>query len=287
MKTILLCSDLDRTLLPNGAQIESPKVRNTFSKLAARKEIRLAYFSGRNEQLVKEAINKYELPEPHFVIGDVGTTLYRIDDNQWELDKNWQQEIGRDWHGNSRNDVVKLLSGLDGFALRLQEEEKQNSYKVSYYTDPLLDTTAIRKKVSALLDEHGILTSVIWSLDEKKNCGLLDILPQRASKLHAIRFLTEQEEIPETTTVFAGDSGNDLDALTSGLQAILVKNSTTDVQKAALEELEAKGRTDCLYIARGDLHGMNGNYAAGVIEGLVYFFPEIAGWLDLDISDHR
>lgn len=287
MKTILLCSDLDRTLLPNGAQIESPKVRKIFSQPVAREEIRLAYVSGRNKQLVKEAINKYELPEPHFVIGDVGTTLYRINGNQWELDKNWQQEIGRDWHGSSRNDVVKLLSGLDGFALRLQEEETQNSYKVSYYTDPLLDMKAIRNKVSALLSEHGIVTSVIWSLDEKKHCGLLDILPQRASKLHAIRFLIEKEGIPETATVFAGDSGNDLDALTSGLQAILVKNSTADVKKAALEELEAKGLTDCLYIARGDLYGMNGNFGAGVLEGLFYFFPEIAGWLDVGTQEDR
>lgn len=287
MKTILLCSDLDRTLLPNGAQIESPQVRKIFSKLVAREEIHLAYVSGRNEQLVKEAIIKYELPEPHFVIGDVGTTLYRINGSQWELDKNWQQEIGRDWHGSSRNEVVTLLSGLNGFKLRLQEEEKQNSYKVSYYTDPQLEMKAIRNKVAALLYEHGIVTSVIWSLDEKKHCGLLDILPQRASKLHAIRFLMKEEKIPETAAVFAGDSGNDLDALTSGLQAILVKNSTADVQKTAFEELKAKGLTDCLYIARGDLHGMNGNYTAGVIEGLVYFFPEIAGWLEQDIREGR
>ncbi len=287
MKPILLCSDLDRTLLPNGAQVESPEARKIFSELAAREEILLAYVSGRHEQLVKEAIKKYDLPEPHFVIGDVGTTLYRINGKQWQLDKNWLQEIGRDWHGSSRNDVVMLLSGLDGFDLRLQEKEKQNSYKVSYYTNPQVDMQAIRNKVSALLSEHGIVTSVIWSLDEKEHCGLLDILPQRASKLHAIRFLMEAEKIPETATVFAGDSGNDLDALTSGLQAILVKNSTADVQKAALQELEAKGLTDCLYIARGDLHGMNGNYAAGVIEGLVYFFPEIAGWLDLGIRENR
>lgn len=287
MKTILLCSDLDRTLLPNGAQVESPKVRNFFSQLTATEGIRLAYVSGRNEQLVKEAISKYELPEPHFVISDVGTTLYRTNGKQWELDKNWQQEIGQDWHGGSRNDVVRLVAGLDGFLLKLQEKEKQNSYKVSYYTDPQLDMMAIRNKVSALLSEHGILTSVIWSLDEKKHSGLLDILPQRASKLHAIRFLMAEEEIPETNTVFAGDSGNDLDALTSGLQAILVKNSTADVQKAALEELEAKELTDCLYIAKGDLRNMNGNYAAGVLEGLVYFFPEIEGWLEFGAREDK
>jgi hypothetical protein len=89
----------------------------------------------------------------------------------------------------------------------------------------------------------------------------------------------EEEKIPETHTVFAGDSGNDLHALTSGLQAILVKNSAADVQQAALKELGRKGLTDCLYIARGGLYGLNGNYAAGVLEGLVHFYPETAAWV--------
>lgn len=279
MKTILLCSDLDGTLIPNGGEVESPKVRKLFSQLAGRPEICLAYVTGRNEQLVREAIGNYHLPEPHFVIGDVGTTFYRIDGGQWQLDKKWQQEIGQDWHGRAHNDVVTLLAGVDGLEIKLQEEEKQNLYKVSYYTAPQFDIEAVREKVSRLFDEQGIFTSIIWSRDETVRCGLLDILPRRANKLQAIRFLINQENFPETAMVFAGDSGNDLDVLTSGLQAILVKNSAAEVQKAALLGLKEKVHTNCLYIAEGGLSGMNGNYAAGVLEGLVHFFPETAEWL--------
>jgi hypothetical protein len=162
---------------------------------------------------------------------------------------------------------------------RLQEEEKQNRFKVSYYTDPDLKMEVVRERISILLKAHGVSSTVIWSRDDAARCGLLDILPPKANKLQAIRFLMKQEKIPETDTVFAGDSGNDLDALTSGLQAILVKNSAADVRKAAFEELGKKGLTDCLYIAKGGLHGMNGNYAAGVVEGLVHFFPEVAAWI--------
>jgi HAD superfamily hydrolase (TIGR01484 family) len=279
MKKILLCSDLDGTLIPNGDATESPQARKIFSQFAAREEIHLAYVSGRDEKLVKEAIEKYRLPLPRFVLGDVGTTLYRLHGQQWQLDKNWQHEIGQDWHGSDHNDVVRLLSDLDGLDLRLQEEDKQNTYKVSYYTNHQFDIKAARKRIDALLVEHGIFTSIIWSRDEAVHCGLLDILPQRANKLQAIRFLMEEENFSEMTTVFAGDSGNDLDALTSGLQAILVKNSAGDVQNTARKELEGKGLTGCLYIARGDLHGLNGNYAAGVLEGLVHFFPETEKWL--------
>lgn len=283
MKTILLCSDLDRTLIPNGEEPESPKAREAFSRLSARPELCLTYVSGRNELLVREAIRKYDLPEPDFVIGDVGTTLYRIEKrkpgSRWCLDAGWQQEIGADWISCNRDDVVGLMAGVHGMDFRLQEEEKQNKFKVSYYTDADLEMEAVRKRISILLQAHGISSTVIWSRDDGARCGLLDILPPKANKLQAIRFLMKQEQIPEKNTVFAGDSGNDLDALTSGLQAILVKNSADDVRKAALEELGAREITECLYIAKGGLHGMNGNYAAGVLEGLVHFFPEAAAWI--------
>ena len=290
MRKILLCSDLDRTLIPNGEQAESPQARELFALLAARREIRLAYVSGRHAQLVREAIAEYALPEPDYVIGDVGTTLYRIErealrtpgGKPWQLDKKWQQEIGRDWHDCNRDDVVGLVAGIDGIdgmGLRLQEEAKQNDYKVSYYTELDLDIKSVHDHVAAFLAERGILSTVIWSRDDAAKCGLLDILPRRANKLQAIRFLMQEENIAETNAVFAGDSGNDLDVLTSGLQAILVRNSAADVRKMALEELAKKGWTDYLYIAKGGLYGMNGNYAAGVLEGLVHFFPETAEWL--------
>ena len=283
MKTILLCSDLDRTLIPNGEQPESPKAREVFARLYARPEICLTYVSGRSELLVRKAIGKYDLPEPDFVIGDVGTTLYRIEKrkfgSRWCLDAGWQQEIGGDWITCNRDDVVGLLAGIHGMDFRLQEEEKQNKFKVSYYTDPDLKMEVVRERIPILLQAHGISSTVIWSRDDAARCGLLDILPPKANKLQAIRFLMKQEKIPETATVFAGDSGNDLDALTSGLQAILVKNSAADVREAAFEELGEKGLTDCLYIAKGGLHDMNGNYAAGVLEGLVHFFPEVAAWI--------
>ena len=71
-----------------------------------------------------------------------------------------------------------------------------------------------------------------------------------------------------------GDSGNDLDVLTSGLQSILVKNATDEVRKEAIETLSLKKKAHCLYLPKGNFYGMNGNYAAGVIEGLAHYIPE-------------
>ncbi len=195
MKTILLCSDLDRTLIPNGEQPESPKVREVFTRLCERPEICLTYVSGRNELLVKEAIEKFDLPVPDFVIGDVGTTLYRIEkkkaESRWFLDPGWQQEIGSDWITCSRDDLVGLLAGIHGMGFRLQEEEKQNIFKVSYYTDPDLKMEVVRERVSILLQAHGIASTVIWSRDDAARCGLLDILPPKGKQTSGDPILNE------------------------------------------------------------------------------------------------
>ena len=87
---ILLATDLDRTLLPNGSQPESPAARQRFSRLAARPEVQLAYVTGRHRELVEAAIAEYELPRPDFVIADVGTSLYEIDVHDWRQMRDWR-----------------------------------------------------------------------------------------------------------------------------------------------------------------------------------------------------
>jgi sucrose-6F-phosphate phosphohydrolase len=278
MKTILLCSDLDRTLIPNGAEAESSQARPLFARLASHPQLRLAYVSGRDKKLIKEAIADVKLPEPDFVIGDVGTTLYHLDGRQWQMNRGWQREIGHDWQGYGHNDITALLADMEGDDLELQPPEKQNRFKASYYTDPSIDPRTLEQQISDVLVGHDIAAHIIWSRDDAEQRGLLDILPRRANKLQAIRFLMAKMEFEESNTVFAGDSGNDLDVLVSGLQAILVKNATEDVRQTAIHRLAVDGHKDRLYLAKGGFKGMNGNYAAGVLEGVAHFFPKTADW---------
>jgi sucrose-6F-phosphate phosphohydrolase len=279
MKTILLCSDLDRTLIPNGAEAESYQARPLFARLASHPQMRLAYVSGRDKTLIKEAIADVKLPEPDFVIGDVGTTLYHLDGRQWQMSRSWQHEIGHDWQGHDHDDITALLADMEGSDLELQPPEKQSRYKVSYYTDFSIEPQNLKQQISDILENHKIASHIIWSRDDGDRTGLLDILPRRASKLQAIRFLMADRAVEEADTVFAGDSGNDLDVLASGLQAILVKNAAEDVRQTALHRLAESGLKDRLYLSKGDFKGMNGNYAAGVLEGVAHFFPEIVNWI--------
>ncbi len=276
LRKVLLCSDLDRTILPNGFEPESPEARPLLRRLAGRPELTLAYVSGRSESLLKAAIRDYEIPEPDFAIGDVGTTIYEPG-RDWRERTDWAGEIGRAWGGRDREAVAGCLTDLA--ALTLQEPEKQNTYKVSYYTDPEIDGRGLSEKIEARLREAGFRASVIWSVDEAEGRGLIDVLPERATKVHAIRFLMDRLGFDETTTVFAGDSGNDLPALSSGLPAVLVKNARAEVRDEAMERLREQGMPDRLYLARGDFLGMNGNYCAGVLEGLAHFIPAARGWM--------
>ena len=272
LKKALICSDLDRTIIPNGYQKESALARPVFRRLAEHSNISLAYVSGRDKKLILDAIEEFYLPMPDYAIGDVGTTFYRIINGNWQLSDDWSDEIGQDWKGLAGGKLSEFLE--DMAEIRLQEPEKQKHYKVSFYADQNVDHQRLIKNIRGVLAEKGVPASIIWSVDEISANGLLDIIPPRANKLHAIQFLMQQEHFPEDRTVFAGDSGNDMDVLTSGLQTILVKNATEDIREDALKKLSEKNLTNRLYLPQGNLFGMNGNYAAGLMEGLVHFIPE-------------
>jgi len=273
---VLLCSDLDRTLIPNGVQEESANARGVFSQLAQHPELKLAYVSGRDKGLIQDAIKEYALPVPDYAVGDVGATIYEIKQGQWQYCQDWEQYISSDWNGFGREQLESLFSEID--TLQRQEDEKQNSYKLSYYVSMDSDKETLLEKMSKQLEKKSVKASLIWSIDEEKNVGLLDVLPLHATKYHAIQFLMSRHDFSEDNCVFAGDSGNDLPVLISGLQSVLVRNASDEVRNEAISALKSKGLEKNLYLARGDFMGLNGNYSAGVTEGLLHFIPQARKW---------
>ncbi len=268
----LVCTDLDRTAIPNGPAPESPGAARVFAALAARPDVVLAYVSGRHRTLVEEAIEEYSLPVPDFVLGDVGTTLYRVgEDDEWRLEQAWERRIASDWGGHIATDLAPLLNGVEG--LRTQEPEKQNRFKLSYYLEPERWTDELASTIRRLLDATGITPRIVWSIDDLTGDGLLDILPRSASKRGAIEALMDIEGFGLEKTVFCGDSGNDLDVLASPVPAVLVANARQDVRRQAQEMARECGFPDRLYLARGGFRGMNGNYRGGMLEGIAHYHP--------------
>ena len=260
-------------MLPNGLQSESPESRLIFTQVIQACPITLVYVSGRDLTLLQQAIDEYDIPVPDYAIGDVGTTLYHVENGQWRHDKAWDNELNKDWHGNMRAELQQLLAALP--ELTLQEANKQGPYKLCYYIDPKKMTTAYINDLNEKLHESEYHTTVITSVDETANIGLVDILPSNASKFHAIEFLVNYLGSDLQHTVFAGDSGNDLPVITSEVPSVLVNNAHADVKAHAHELLAQHGHANACYFARGNWLGLNGNYSAGVLEGLLHYHPDL------------
>jgi sucrose-6F-phosphate phosphohydrolase len=276
MQKLLICTDLDRTLLPNGKQLESPKARAIFTRLVSRPEVCLVYVSGRNLALVQEAIQEYDLPAPHWVVGDVGSTIYQLHGDRWQNCQNWTEEIAGDWQGLNAVDLEPLFVDLTEIAhLILQEPEQQNLFKLSYYLPLDAEKDALQQYIKLRLEEHNIAASLIYSVDEAKAIGLLDILPAHATKFHAVKFLMNQLGFDYSNTVFAGDSGNDMPLLISPVSSVLVANAHEDIIEQSQRQAKEQGNTNCLYLAKGGFLGMNGNYSAGILEGIAHYHPDI------------
>ncbi|MDX1594224.1 MAG: HAD-IIB family hydrolase [Gammaproteobacteria bacterium] len=276
MNRLLLCTDLDRTLLPNGPQSESPGARTRFAAVAARPEVTLGYVTGRHRELVEQAIANYRLPVPDYVIADVGTTLFHVGDGGWTADAEWRAHQAYDWSGHHREEVRELLGEFAD--LRPQPADRQGEFKISFFLPLYRDVATLVADVERQLEAHGLAARVIHSVDEPNGIGLVDVLPATASKLEAIEFLAARLGFARDAILFAGDSGNDLRVLASPLPAVLVANASPEVREAAVAQAEAAGTRAWLHVARGGLLGMNGNYAAGILEGLAHFHPETAAW---------
>jgi len=268
LNRLLLCTDLDRTLIPNGSQPESPGARDVFSRLVGMQGVKLVYVSGRHRALIEQAMDEYQLPQPDYAIADVGSTIYRAGDGAWKQWQAWSDEIGGDWQGHSSEILHSLLADIP--LLQLQEKEKQNIHKLSFYLPLGEDHQPVMAEIEQRLQAGQFRANLIWSIDEAQDVGLLDILPASANKRHAIEFLMQQSGYDGKQTIFAGDSGNDLDVLLSPIQAVLVGNADSEVRNAALQAPDQQN----IYLARGGFLNMNGYYSAGILEGVAHYRPE-------------
>ena len=276
MRQLLLCTDLDRTLIPNGEQAESPRAKMLFERLVARDDVTLAYVTGRHQGLIKQAILEYDLPQPDFAIGDVGTTIYQVSPCGWSSWSAWQEHLAMSWPLAT---IDLLKSQLQTFPeLTLQEAEKQNRFKLSYYVQFDMDLTRLTQLKSAVQErtaQHEFDANLIWSVDRDNQVGLLDILPVKANKLKAIEYLMQRQNFQANDTMFAGDSGNDMDVFRSNIPSVLVANAEPEIKRWAWEHVSKH-----LYVASGNLCELDGNYRAGILEGACHYWPEVRQLLE-------
>jgi len=278
---MLLVCDLDRTLIPNGKESEDDTLKNFYNKIKDIKNTTLVYASGRNLNLLKKGKAKYKLELPEYFLGSVGTEVYLLKKNFFGLkklipDPDWDNYVKNENPNWNRESLVETVSVMTNNNFYLQEESVQNKFKVSYYLNKETSKNEfeynefkdrILKEIQEKLDDLNLKAELIYSFDQKKSIGLVDILAKKASKLSALEFLIKKLNYNREDVIYAGDSGNDLLPLTAGINAILVNNARPEIKQKALEIVKEKGSEDRLFISTK-------NYSAGVIEGVNYFLKK-------------
>jgi sucrose-phosphate synthase len=233
-----LVSDIDNTLLGNKKGLK--QLISWLEKHAG--SVVFGVATGRSLESAVKILKNSRVPIPNVLITSVGSEINY--GPRLQPDVGWANRIAHLWR---RDALEQVLSGLPG--LILQTAENQRKFKLSY--------NVISKKMPSLQDlyrllrEHRLHARLIYSHEE-----FLDVLPIRASKGHAIRYLAYKWGLPLENFLVVGDSGNDKEMLLGDTLGIVVGNYSPELEP--LRDLEQ------IYFAQG-------HQADGILEGLVHY----------------
>ena len=233
-----LITDIDNTLI-GGDNSHLKKLCSFLQK--NRESIGFGIATGRTIDSAVSYLKEHKVPLPDVVISSVGVELYY--GKKLQLSNGWETHISRKWE---RNKIKALLDDLP--FLEYQPEPSQRKYKISYNMNPEKDRLT---QIHNLLIKNKCRYNLIYSHDQ-----YLDILPYRASKGKALRYLSYKWEIPMQNFLVCGDSGNDEEMLRGVSMSVVVGNYSHE-----LEHLRG-GRN--IYFA-------NGKYAEGILEALDHY----------------
>lgn len=239
-RRLTLATDLDGTFL-GGTDSDRTELYGWIED--NRESIGLIFVTGRDPEFILRMCSHEGLPWPDLVVGDVGTTIARVDSEEQRVEPiaALEADISRRW-GDSGTAVRDALQGHPGLTL----QPTPFRYRVSYDLDPAnFDPRAVD-----MIEEMG-LDSLI------SDNRFFDVLPRGVSKGPSLRHLVEHLAIPEERVLAAGDTLNDLSMLICGLKAVAVGNS----EARLLEEIA--GSTT---IHKARAHG-----AAGIMEAIAAF----------------
>ncbi|MEM9399921.1 MAG: HAD-IIB family hydrolase [Verrucomicrobiota bacterium] len=266
---MILATDLDRTLFPNGMQPADASMP-LLKQLVIKHAIEVIYVTGRHIKQIQQGIEEYNPPLPTFAITDVGTRIYKYQSGTFSEDEGYVGRIKNLSPGWDFEMFKKKLSTISH--LQLQPEDRQNQFKLSYFVDDLKAATETIARVRRQLNECCSCFDITYSVDETAQQGLLDVLPSRANKMEGIEYLREKEGIALDDILYAGDSGNDISALTHGYKAVLVANAIDEVRQETIRIAQENKTLEQVYFAKGDdALKLNGCYHSGIIEALFHF----------------
>lgn len=241
-----LVSDLDLNLIGNddALQVLLRLLR------ANRKTTKFAIATGRRLDEALRLMKKRQIPEPDILITSSGTEIYYAP--KLTPDKGWAAHIDYHW---TPHKIRPLLDNYPG--LERQPKSEQSRFKLSYYINP---EEADIEEIKRLLHQHEQSVHAQLAFGQ-----YLDILPIRASKGMALRYIADRWQIPLEHILVVGGSGADEDMMRGNTLATVVGNRHD-------EELSQLIDTDRIYFAASP-------HAAGILEALDHyqFFDLVKG----------
>ena len=232
----LIC-DIDNTLTGNDERLG-----DLMSMLHLHHDdIGFGLATGRTIESALQIIRDYQLVLPDIIISSVGAEIYYRGNKI--ADKEWETHISARW---DRAKIKQILDEQD--FLTYQQQETQRDYKISYFMAPKKDRLA---QIHALLTQNKCRYNLIYSHDK-----FLDILPHRASKGKAVRYLIYKWGLDPKSIVVGGDSGNDEEMLLTPTLGIVVANHTA--------ELDILKNRKNIYFSKQ-------KYASGILDGLAHY----------------
>jgi sucrose-phosphate synthase len=234
-----LFTDLDQSLLGD------PEMLPRFAEVvrSQRQQVTFGIATGRRIDSALAVMKNHGIPSPDVLISSLGTRIHY--DRVLIEDKHWADHID---HGWNRARIERVLSEIPG--LKLQPKRTQSRFKISWYYDPA-KAPAIDEIIS-LLHQREITANVIGSFGQ-----FLDIIPSRASKGQALRYVALRLDIPLEHILVAGGSGADEDMMRGNALAVVVANRHE-------EELSQLVDLERVYFAKAE-------YADGILEAIDHY----------------
>ncbi|MEM9280799.1 MAG: HAD family hydrolase, partial [Verrucomicrobiota bacterium] len=164
--------------------------------------------SGRSIEMAQDLVKKHGLPEPDVYITQLGAEIHY--GKRLIVDGPWEKHLSYRWEPD---EIVGVLAQIPGLSLQ-GEEGSQHQYKISYHLDS--SKAPRRREIQKLLREQNLPVKVILSQDE-----LLDVIPLRSGKGHAIRYVTMRWGIPADRVLFYARRGSDYEALSGQFLGVL------------------------------------------------------------------
>ena len=199
-------TDLDQNLIGNLAALQ----RFVEVIKENRRCVSFGIATGRRFDSALMLMKKYSIPRPDVLISSLGTRIHY--GQALTKDDYWADHIDHSW---SRQQVHRALSDIPG--LKLQPKTEQTPFKLSYYYDP--QKAPVLEDIISLLRQKELTANVMCSFGQ-----FIDIVPSRASKGQALRYVSQRLDIPLEHILAAGGSGADEDMMRGNTLAVVVGN---------------------------------------------------------------